>query len=280
MERHGQWRRVVIEKCRGDFGREGRRAERARRGVPRRRCRRRSASLGRRVEPMHSHPIIDVRGRRARKSSRWFPRSPCHSRADVSMTTADHMLFGSAENQTSQQSLRAFDWLNFFLAGVLTGFGPFMTLHLAGRGSDASRNRVRADRRRPCRIVGPSAGRRTARHGPVETATGRARGRDDCLFGPDPGGLAELHAGARRGAAPGRDRRLPWAGSSAISLGLVGIEPDAGAPGAKSAICGDKGFATAGLMGLLGYLFSDQLGLFCERGARCSHIGRSRLGQG
>jgi hypothetical protein len=72
MERHGQWRRVVIEKCRGDFGREGRRAERARRGVPRPRCRRRSASFGRRVEPMHSHPIIDVRACRAPKSSGGF----------------------------------------------------------------------------------------------------------------------------------------------------------------------------------------------------------------
>ena len=49
------------------------------------------------------------------------------------MTTADRMLFGSAENHASQQSLRGLDWLNLFLAGVLTGFGPFVALYLAGR---------------------------------------------------------------------------------------------------------------------------------------------------
>jgi hypothetical protein len=36
-----------------------------------------------------------------------------------------------SENHPSQQSLRGLDWLNFFLAGVLTGFGPFVALHLA-----------------------------------------------------------------------------------------------------------------------------------------------------
>jgi hypothetical protein len=49
------------------------------------------------------------------------------------MTTADRMLFGSAENHASQQSLRGLDWLNLFLAGVLTGFGPFVALYLAGQ---------------------------------------------------------------------------------------------------------------------------------------------------
>jgi MFS family permease len=33
----------------------------------------------------------------------------------------------------SQQSLRGLDWLNFFLAGVLTGFGPFVAVYLADR---------------------------------------------------------------------------------------------------------------------------------------------------
>jgi len=35
------------------------------------------------------------------------------------------------ENHPSQRSLRGLDWFNFFLAGILTGFGPFVTLHLA-----------------------------------------------------------------------------------------------------------------------------------------------------
>ena len=31
-------------------------------------------------------------------------------------------------------SLQALDWLNFFLAALLMGFGPFITVYLAGRG--------------------------------------------------------------------------------------------------------------------------------------------------
>jgi MFS family permease len=31
-------------------------------------------------------------------------------------------------------SLRALDWLNFFLAALLTGFGPFVAVYLADRG--------------------------------------------------------------------------------------------------------------------------------------------------
>jgi hypothetical protein len=50
------------------------------------------------------------------------------------VTSAEHLLFGSAESHVSQQSLRGLDWLNLFLAGVLTGFGPFVALYLAGRG--------------------------------------------------------------------------------------------------------------------------------------------------
>jgi MFS family permease len=47
------------------------------------------------------------------------------------MMTAHDPPSGSIETRPSQQSLRGLDWFNFFLAGVLTGFGPFVTLHLA-----------------------------------------------------------------------------------------------------------------------------------------------------
>src|SRR6185295_9210707 len=33
-------------------------------------------------------------------------------------------------------SLHALDWLNFFLAALLTGFGPFVAVHLTDRGWD------------------------------------------------------------------------------------------------------------------------------------------------
>jgi hypothetical protein len=49
--------------------------------------------------------------------------------------TADCMPLGLVvENQaSSQQSLRALDWLNLFLARALTGFGPFVTLYLVSQ---------------------------------------------------------------------------------------------------------------------------------------------------
>jgi MFS family permease len=34
--------------------------------------------------------------------------------------------------QPSKSSLRALDWLNFFLADVQTGVGPFLAIYLAG----------------------------------------------------------------------------------------------------------------------------------------------------
>jgi hypothetical protein len=40
-----------------------------------------------------------------------------------------------AEDQTRQpstRSLRGLDWLNFFLADVQTGVGPFLAIYLAG----------------------------------------------------------------------------------------------------------------------------------------------------
>lgn len=50
------------------------------------------------------------------------------------MTRVHHMLFDSPENSNLQQSFNGLDWLNLFLAGVLSGFGPFVVLYLAGRG--------------------------------------------------------------------------------------------------------------------------------------------------
>ncbi|HET6927336.1 MAG TPA: MFS transporter, partial [Hyphomicrobiaceae bacterium] len=40
----------------------------------------------------------------------------------------------AADTPPAAQSLRALDWLNFLLAGLLMGFGPFLGLYLADRG--------------------------------------------------------------------------------------------------------------------------------------------------
>src|SRR3984885_25482 len=41
--------------------------------------------------------------------------------------------------QPSKRSLRGLDWLNFFLADVQTGVGPFLAIYLAGYGWNEQR---------------------------------------------------------------------------------------------------------------------------------------------
>ena len=51
------------------------------------------------------------------------------------------MPVSSVKTQDAQrpiESLRALDWLNFFLAALLTGFGPFLASSLSDRGWAAS----------------------------------------------------------------------------------------------------------------------------------------------
>jgi len=38
------------------------------------------------------------------------------------------------DSRSSLESQRALDWLNFFLAALLIGFGPFVAIHLAEQG--------------------------------------------------------------------------------------------------------------------------------------------------
>ena len=40
----------------------------------------------------------------------------------------------SPDNELPVESLKALDWLNFFLAALLMGFGPFVAVHLAETG--------------------------------------------------------------------------------------------------------------------------------------------------
>ena len=37
----------------------------------------------------------------------------------------------SPDNEPPVESLKALDWLNFFLAALLMGFGPFVAVNLA-----------------------------------------------------------------------------------------------------------------------------------------------------
>ena len=45
----------------------------------------------------------------------------------------------AAKASPSRRTLRGLDWLNFFLADVQTGVGPFLAIYLAGYGWNEQR---------------------------------------------------------------------------------------------------------------------------------------------
>jgi MFS family permease len=186
------------------------------------------------------------------------------SHAEVPVTTADHMLLGSAKDYASQQSSRGLDWLNFFLAGVLTGFGPFVALYL--RGLDWTQVEI----------------------GSVLTISGLA----GLLIQIPAGELLDMVQSKRPLVALGvttiacaaltlalwpsftpvlvAEVLLGMTGAflgpavAAISLGLVGNNALPERLGRNQRFAAIGGFGTAGLMGLLGYVFSNQAIFFAS----------------
>jgi MFS family permease len=155
-------------------------------------------------------------------------------------------------------SLHALDWLNFFLAALLTGFGPFVAVHLTDRGWD------------PAHI------------GFVLSASGLVG-----LITQIPGGELIDITKARRaivgaGAAAialallaialrpdftwvaaalivqGAAGSILGPGIAAISLGLVGHDALAERLGRNQRFASIGGLAAAAFMGLIGYLLSTQ----------------------
>ena len=180
------------------------------------------------------------------------------------MTTADRMLFGSAESHASQQSLRGLDWLNLFLAGVLTGFGPFVALYLAGRSwtkveigfvltvsgltglliqvpGGELLDVVRS--KRPLVALG------------VATIACAA-----LILALWPSFTAVLIAEVLLGMTGG----FLGPAVAAISLGLVGNDGLPERLGRNQRFAAIGGFGAAALMGLLGYLFSNQAIFFAS----------------
>ena len=180
------------------------------------------------------------------------------------MTIAELTLPGSTQDQSSEHSLRALDWLNLFMAGVLTGFGPFVPLYLASRGW-------------PQVEIGFVL--------TVPILTG--------LLTQVPGGELLDHVTYKRALvalgvviialsalilwlwprfAPvliaemllGMTGGILGPGVTAISLGLVGHDALAERLGRNQRFAAIGGLATAALMGLLGYLFSDQTIFFAS----------------
>ncbi len=180
------------------------------------------------------------------------------------MTTADLVLPGPTESPTSAQSLRGLDWFNFFVAGVLTGFGPFVALYLAGEGwRQAEIGFVLT----AGGIVGllvqvPSGALLDAvqsKRALVAIAI-LAVALAAVMLGFWPRFTPALIAEMLLGIAGG----FIGPAIAAISLGLVGIEGLPERLGRNQRFAAIGGVVAAGLMGLLGYVFSNRAIFFAS----------------
>jgi MFS family permease len=171
------------------------------------------------------------------------------------------MLTGSLNTQViapHSSSLHALDWLNFFLAALLTGFGPFIAVHLASRGWD------------PAHIgfvlsIGSFAGLITQIPGGELIDITKAR---RALVGAGAAAVAialvvialrpDFVAVAVAVVVQGAAGSILGPGIAAISLGLVGHDALAERLGRNQRFASTGGLVAAALMGAIGYLLSTQ----------------------
>ena len=175
------------------------------------------------------------------------------------MVTRDLTTFDAATDRPSQHSLRGLDWLNFLLAGALGGFGPLVAVYLAGRHWTQ------------------------AEIGLILTASGVAG-----LLSQVPGGelldrirskrflvalgvaMIAISAGIltlwpsfpfvfTAEVVQGTTGGFLGSAVSAISLGLVGHAALPERLGRNQRFAAIGGFTATGLMGALGYFFSNQM---------------------
>lgn len=155
-------------------------------------------------------------------------------------------------------SLHALDWLNFFLAALLTGFGPFIAVHLTDRGWD------------PAHIgfvlsASSLAGLVTQMPGGELIDVTKAR-RAIVGAGAAAIALALLVIALRPDFAwvavalivQGVAGSILGPGIAAISLGLVGHDALAERLGRNQRFASIGGLAAAALMGGIGYLLATQ----------------------
>src|SRR5271154_4245788 len=161
-------------------------------------------------------------------------------------------------NAPSERSLRGLDWLNFFLADVQTGIGPFLAIYLAGYGWNEQRVGIAL-------TVGGIAGILTQT--PAGALVDRLRSKRALIAV----GIAALAAGALLIAlVPSfwsvMSAQVLIGGTSsvfgpaicAVSLGIVGRAAFDRRQGRNQTFNSAGNVTAAVVMGLLGYLVSNR----------------------
>ena len=155
-------------------------------------------------------------------------------------------------------SLQALDWLNFFLAALLMGFGPFITVYLAGRGwVPESIGFVLTASGLAGLLTQVPGGELidavNAKRAVVGTATAAVI-LVILIYRLLPDFPAVFAAATIQGVAGS----LLGPGVAAISLGLVGHEALAERLGRNQLFASIGGLTAAGIMGIVGYFLPIQ----------------------
>ena len=164
----------------------------------------------------------------------------------------------TADADTSFESLRALDWLNFFLAALLAGFGPFVAVYLAARGwPSADVGFVLTAGGFASLLTQVPAGELIDMAKSKRAIVGAGIGAVAVgllILGLRPDFLSVFVAAVVQGMAGS----VLGPGIAAISLGLVGQGGFAERLGRNQRFASLGGLTAAAIMGLTGYLFSIQ----------------------
>jgi MFS family permease len=161
-------------------------------------------------------------------------------------------------NTPSARTLRGLDWLNFFLADVQTGVGPFLAIYLAGYGWNEQRVGIALTVGGIADILAQS---------PAGALVDRLHSKRALIAGA----IAALAVGALLIAlAPAfwsvMSAQILIGGASsvfipaicAVSLGIVGRRSFDGRQGRNQSFSSAGNVVAAVLMGLLGYFISNR----------------------
>jgi MFS family permease len=172
------------------------------------------------------------------------------------MPTTTSMSIGSV--RPSFESLRALDWLNLFLAGLLASFGPFVALYLADQGwAPAAIGLVLTASGLAGLLTQVPAGELLDMVQSKRTLVGLGTAVVTVaalIFALWPGFPAVFAASVLQGMTGG----ILGPGIVAVSLGLVGHDALAERLGRNQRFASIGGLAAAGLMGSIGYLLSTR----------------------